>query len=294
VYVAGLNDSITEGFRDAIKVITLKGWTIKKRISLFFRWLRSWRLGAIEKRLLTPFDLILVQSKKDQQVLDRISNGSLDRVMILSNGVDKRLFSISQDGEKNNILFVGSLKGYSPLVELIVTDVWPSVKELYPDATFTIVGRGATKSLLNCVSNKEGIEYIPFVRDIEDIYRNRTLAILPVRKSSGLINKVVESMAAGIPVVGDEGSFNALPGFQDGVHGIVANDVETMKIAVLKLLGHKATRLKIASSANRLIHEYFSWDDRISAIQESLYKLKQGPGVIGNIREDDTAISSLD
>ena len=273
IYVAGLNDSLTEGFRGAIYVMMLKGWTIRLRISLFFRWLRSWKLGPIEKKLLAPFDLILVQSAKDEGVLQRVSNGSLDKITILSNGVDQRLFSISQPGDQKNILFVGSLSGYSPLVELIIKKIWPFITERYSDATFTIIGRGASETLLKCISEDSSIQHIQFVDELESIYRNRMLAILPVRKSSGLINKVVESMASGIAVVGDSGSFNAIPEFEDGVHGIIADDVEDMKNAVIKLLSDDDLRVRIAKSANELVRKHFSWDDRVSAVEERLQYL---------------------
>ena len=273
VYVAGLNDSLTEGFRGAIRVIALRGWSPRERVSLFSRWLRSWRLGAIEKKLLAPFDLILVQSIKDQQVLDRISDRCSKKILVLSNGVDHRLFSTTQSAQKKDLLFVGSLRGYSPLVEWILTKVWSAIRERHVDATMTIVGRDASESLLKRVKEDHQITYIPFVEDIQDIYRDRMLAILPVRKTSGLINKVVESMAAGVPVVGDSGSFNAIPGFKDGVHGIVANDANEMAGTVLRLLEDDNARTKMASAAKELVHKYFAWEDRIAVVNQSLETL---------------------
>jgi glycosyltransferase involved in cell wall biosynthesis len=80
-------------------------------------------------------------------------------------------------------------------------------------------------------------------------------------------------MAAGIPVVGDSGSFNAIPGFQDGVHGIVANDAESMTGAVLRLLGDDKARTEMAAAANTLVREHFSWEDRITAVAHKLQML---------------------
>jgi glycosyltransferase involved in cell wall biosynthesis len=278
IYVAGLNDSLTEGFRGAIRLIGLRGWSIRDRISLFFRWLRSWRLGSIEKKLLAPFDLILVQSARDEQMVRRVSGGSADRIMVLSNGVDGKLFAISQGTRNKDLLFVGSLRGYSPLVEWILMKVWPTVRERHADATFTIIGRDASRSLLRVINGDQRIRYVPFVQDLEDIYKDRMISILPVRKSSGLINKVVESMAAGLPVVGDAGSFNALPGFEDGTHGIVAGDSERMTQAVLRLLDDESARTEMAAAAKKLIKANFAWQDRIRMVEERLHSWVQRRG----------------
>jgi len=268
IYVAGLNDSIKETFRGAIMQAALPGLTLMERLVLVSRWLRSLRFGPIEKRLLAPYDIIMVQSAKDQHVLDRISGSRSDRIMILPNGVDSSLFFTKHPPViKRDLLFVGSLGAYGALVEWIITNVWPAVRKRFPDTTMTIVGRGAPASLMKRIRDDDRITYIPFIEKLQDVYRGRMISVLPVRKGSGLINKVVESMAAGVPVVGDQGSFNAIPGFKTGVHGIVANDATQMASAIIRLIDSEHERTSMSTAARELVSRNFTWESRTSAIE---------------------------
>ncbi len=276
VYVAGINDAITGVFRGAIRNVWLVGLTPLARILLVVKWLRSWRIGAIENRLLEQYDFIPVQSEADKKMLEKISGGGLtDKVMILPNGVDSSLFSVSSERNRKDLLFVGSLQGYGPIVEWLMAHVWPAVSERYPDATMTIVGRGASERLKNRIVGARGVSYIPFLEDLRDVYRGRMVAILPVRKSWGLINKVIESMAAGVPVVGDAGSFNSIPDFQDGAHGIVARDAESLAQAVTSLIDDEKKRTEMADAARNLVRKHFAWKDRIDKVEQRIQKLSK-------------------
>ena len=96
----------------------------------------------------------------------------------------------------------------------------------------------------------------------------------PVFKGFGLINKVVESMAAGVPVVGTSGSFNGISEFNNGQHGIISNNVDSFIAETSKLLTNPKKRRDIANSARALVRKNFSWEDRISAILKKIEKIK--------------------
>lgn len=274
VYVAGINDAITGVFRGAMRNVGLAGLTVMARILLVIKWLRSWRIGAIENRLLQQYDFIPIQSAADKKMLEKISGGALaSKIMVLPNGVDSGLFSVSAEKSGKNLVFVGSLRGYGPIVEWLVAHVWPAVSERYPDATMTIIGRGASERLRHCIENAPGVSHVPFLEDLQDVYRNRMVAVLPVRKSWGLINKVIESMAAGVPVVGDAGSFNSIPDFQDHVHGIIASDAGSMAREVTALLDDEKKRAELAGAARSLVRKHFAWKDRIDRAEQRILEL---------------------
>jgi len=100
------------------------------------------RAGPIETRVLRGYDIILVQSDEDSRSLSRVSAGELDpKVMVLSNGVAPELFESEITIDNKNLLFVGSLYGYSRLVVWLLDDVWPGIKARHPDAAFYIIGK---------------------------------------------------------------------------------------------------------------------------------------------------------
>ena len=97
----------------------------------------------------------------------------------------------------------------------------------------------------------------------------------PVFKGYGLINKVVESMAAGVPVIGTADSFNGMPDFANGRHGIVVNNADSFIEESLKLLGNPMKRKDIAFAARALVRDKFSWDDRIETLVKRIELIKR-------------------
>jgi len=269
--VAGLNDCITSVFKQSRKQMLLKGGKPQERLFLFTKWLRSFRAGSLEKRILKHYDLILVQSNRDLENLIKISHGKLEsKVMVLPNGVAASLFQNKLACSNKEILFVGSLRGYSRIVEWLLAEVWPSVKSTHPDATFHIVGQGASSSLRDKIKSQPGVRHTEYLINIIDVYKNRAVAVSPVFKNYGVINKVIEAMAAGVPVVANKGSFNSIPGFVNGKHGLVANDAMSMVNAINKLLYSVELRTSIGKQARNLISNHFNWDPKVQKIHRKL------------------------
>ena len=98
--------------------------------------------------------------------------------------------------------------------------------------------------------------------------------LAPVFKGYGLINKVLESMAAGVPVVGSADSFNGISEFTNGQHGIIADDAESFVAETLRLLANPIRGREIAYSARALVKKRFSWEDRIGTIERRIELIK--------------------
>lgn len=278
IAVVGLNDCITAVFKQARHQVLLSGGTLKDRIRFLIKWIRSFRAGAIEARLLRSYDVILVQSSSDREYLERISRRNLaDRILITPNGVESSLFDNAYDSESRELLFVGSLRGYSRIVEWLLLDVWPAVHDKHPDAVFHIVGKGASPALKELIATRPGVKHTEYVPNITEIYRDKAVSVSPVFKDYGLINKVVESMAAGVPIIADEGSFGCVPDFVDGTHGIVANDARSMIDAIDRLLDSRELRLSISRNARSLAQRHFVWEERIDAMHARILSLLEGP-----------------
>jgi hypothetical protein len=80
-------------------------------------------------------------------------------------------------------------------------------------------------------------------------------------------------MAAGTLVIGDKTAFNAIPDFQDGVHGLVANTPEEF-IKKLGFAFDNSDRLiTMRRAARELIRKHFAWIDRFTALNNKLQVL---------------------
>lgn len=276
-YVAGINDCMTATMKYWGKNVTAPAVSPATRVSSALRWARSFRIAASERSLLGEFDVILVQTGTDRCWVEKISGGSLaDRILECSNGVDSRLFELPFSEAGTDVLFIGNLTGlYSVRLMSVISKVWPQIRENRPKTRLVVVGRNATPELRRLMAYDPRIIYHEFVEDLCEVYAEKAILLSPVFKDFGLINKVIESMAAGVAVVGDGGSFNGIPGFESNRHGIVVNNYSEMAEAVIDILNSRARRLSIAEEARSLVIKHFSWARRLEKIKDFLESHKR-------------------
>ncbi len=277
IYVSGHNDSLTALLKSLKKRTKMKGLDFKTKVLYFTSWLRSYGMGRIESKILSIYDLILLQSDLDKKWVDKISSGKLvKKTMVVSNGVNDKLFKLPIMNVGEEILFLGILNnGYGKSLEWLMNNVWPEIRKAHKDIILHVVGRGASDDLRSRMDMDNHITYTEYLPNICDVFKNKGVMLAPIFKGFGLINKVVESMAAGVPVIGTSDSFNGISEFSNGQHGIVANDADSFIEETLKIFAHQTKRRDIADSARALIKRNFSWDDRIRTIVKRIELIKR-------------------
>lgn len=270
--VAWINDSATAMMRSRLKNIAKPDLGVKKRLHLLSQWLRGLYMGRIEARCLEPMDLVYVQTHTERDWLLRISKGRLrERIRVVTNGVNDDLFKLPIQHHARTVLFFGNLSGiYADLARWLILHVWPRVRDVGSEVRLRIVGAGASEELLALMRRDSHIDYLPYISEIEDVFAGQGVMLAPVFKDYGVINKVLESMAAGIPVIGDRSAYHGIPGFVAGNHGIVANTAKTMAEEATGLLGDRERYVAIAHAARQLMRSGFSWDSRVSAVENDL------------------------
>jgi glycosyltransferase involved in cell wall biosynthesis len=276
IFVAGISDSATLVYRSKRKEVLKKGIGVRVRINNLFGWLRSFSMASTECKFLLRYQLVLVQTQVEVEFLSQISGNVIkDRLLLLSNGVNDTLFSLPLDTRSDKLLFLGVMTGaYRENMLWFLENVWPIIKQACPGIQFKIVGECSCPVLLRKMNNDADIQYRSYVADILSIFDGVAVMVSPVFKNYGLINKVVEAMAAGIVVVGDSGSFNGIPGFQPHVHGVVADRPQDMAEAVIHLLHSPLHRVEMSKRARELVRENFNWNGRIQTVRERLVQLK--------------------
>ena len=277
IYVSGMSDSNTAVLRSLGKRSIIKGLDFKTRVIYLIGWLRSWGVSRIEAKMLGMYDLILLQTDVDKKWIDKISAGKFaQKAIAVSNGVNNELFDLPIMTDGKDVLFLGSLSnGYSKSLEWLMNNVWPKLQKANKDSRLFVVGRGASNRLRMRMAKESHIIYREYIPNICNIFKNKIIMLSPVFKGYGLINKVIESMAAGVPVIGTADSFNGVTGFINGRHGIVVNDADSFVKETSKTIADPIKRKDIAHSARALIRENFSWEDRIKTILERIELIKR-------------------
>ncbi|MEM8947296.1 MAG: glycosyltransferase family 4 protein [Planctomycetota bacterium] len=237
---------------------------------------RSNLLAKSEMKMLMAYDYHFVQTEKEVEWIKQKGTAALHRRSVeMPNAVNDQLFSIPVQRETNSIVFVGVLSAlYAGRFEWFIHQVWRLVDRVENGLSLTAIGRGANEALRQSMAENE-VEYVEFVEDLSDIYREHDVLIAPIFKGFGLINKVVEAMAAGCVVVGDATAFNGIPEFVAGQHGFVADTAEEFQEILRNDLADPNRLNEMRQAARSLMEKHFRWSQRIKQIERTVLQTER-------------------
>lgn len=258
VRIAAVNDCTTAEYfhrgRGPGALASAKAWLDRRRCRF---------IAPIEARLLDDYEHVLLQTDVDRDLLTTLVSPRLaERVTLVPNGVIDSYFRL-RPADPHRVLFVAELSGeYAATAHWLAAEVWPQVAGLHPRAEFTLVGRGASPALRALLTRTPHARHVEYVDDLAGLYAGALIALSPVFKGFGLINKTLEAMASGLPVIGGAAAFNGIPGFRSGEHGIACASRSTAEFvaALRSLLPDPARRALLGDAARRLVDGRFRWD----------------------------------
>ena len=128
-----------------------------------------------------------------------------------------------------------------------MAEVLPQVRAAVPAFELTVVGANPPQALLDGAGGL-GIDVVGRVDDVLPHLHRAALSVVPLRAGSGSRLKILESMAAGVPVVSTTRGAEGLA-VEAGRHLVVADGAEDMARAVVDLLGDPARRGVLAAEA---------------------------------------------
>jgi len=217
-------------------------------------------LGRISRyeQTLEQFDCCLVCSSVDRDVL--LQRAPSAKIELLFNGIDLDYFSMNgaQRQTDYRVICTGNMSYFPNAdgVRYFVKEIFPAIKSEIPEAKFFVVGQDPPRKMLK-LSN-EDIIVTGFVQDIKEYYFQSTVAVAPIRFGAGTLNKILEPMALGIPVVATPVGVEGLP-VQHGCHLLVARDSKEFSRSVIRLLRDKKLRENLASNAQQLVRSLYGW-----------------------------------
>lgn len=203
------------------------------------------KMKTWEKISWTKASAITVVSEQDKE---KIGNAQ-----VVSNGVDIEEFAFRPkkiDPMRLRFLYVGNFRWMEnkDAAENIIKNYWPVIKKNYSNATLRIVGQGAPNG--------------PF-KSIQEELSKTDILLAPIRIGGGTKFKILEAMAAGVPVITT--SLGAA-GLDKTVLWIADTPSELDISAVLT----DKTKIK---KARELIEHVYNWDiiaQRLDTIWNSL------------------------
>jgi glycosyltransferase involved in cell wall biosynthesis len=216
------------------------------------------RTRRFEASAVRAYDRVLITSPIDAAAISELAPGVKPEV--ISNGVDADYFGeLPWRPQADTIIFSGIMR-YRANEEAAVRfcrDVLPAIRRRRPGAKLLIVGSAAGPRIRALA--KDGLVTVTgYVPDIRPFLAAAAVSVCPTSMGGGVQNKVLESMAAGIPVVASEVAARPL-GLKHRTHALVARDAAEMAELVSEVLEQKSMSRSLAEAGRAYASEHFSW-----------------------------------
>ncbi|MBN1504781.1 MAG: glycosyltransferase [Candidatus Eisenbacteria bacterium] len=225
------------------------------------------RIRAYETSLAGAFDECWVVSQAEADALREMS-GSAD-VRVIPNGVDLERFKPLDVRPSNIVTFVGHL-GVPHNVDAVLhfyDDIFRAVRRERPDCRFCVIGPALHPSLKRLKRDRQVI-VMGFVEDLNASLNRSSVFVAPLRYCAGLQNKVLEAMAAGVPVVATP-CVNEGLGAKDDEEIALASEPWEFAARVVTLMEDAPLQRYISANGRKFVEKNFAWrlaTDRIAEI----------------------------
>lgn len=218
---------------------------------------------VFEPLLYRKFDLLLAISEGDRQLLAPFFKSRPLLLLPLTPthvSVDAHDVALSPGF---NLLFVGAMYRDHNIsgVRWFLEDVWPRILEAEPQARFYVVGNGPPE-WLQALADGQHLFVTGFVDDLTPWYQAATLFVSPMLVAGGLLQKVMDAMAMGTPVVATSVCNHGI-GAEPGKHLLTANSAQEFAALTVDLLRNPAMRQRLAEAGQRFIRERYDSESAI-------------------------------
>ena len=225
-------------------------------------WLESVKLRRVERNLAAQFDLCTCTTAAELESLSAL--GTARMTGWFPNGVDTEFFHpASEPCDPDLVCFSGRMD-YFPnqqAVERFCEGVLPLIRERRPAARFVIVGAEPPPSIRR-LAERPGITVTGTVKDVRPHVQRAAVSVAPLDVARGTQNKILESMAMGVPVVCTPLAARGVDA-QPGLHLVTASGPRETAAAVLGLLDDPARRKDLAAMARQRVLSHHSWQSSL-------------------------------
>jgi polysaccharide biosynthesis protein PslH len=217
-------------------------------------------MREFEKRALREFDAHIVVSERDAERLRELNPDA--RIFVIENGVDTAFYSDAgarDESPERRIVFVGSMDYHANIDGAVnfAREVWPRLRERRPELVFTIVGKDPTPEVRD-LAQIPGVEVTGTVDDVRPFYREAIAAVVPLNVGGGSRLKILEAMAAGVPVVSTTLGAEGLE-VQHDENILIADTNEQLLETIISLVTIKARQNHLVVAGRALVSRRYDW-----------------------------------
>lgn len=219
-------------------------------------------LHRLEDTALSNFAAHTVVSDREREKL--VARAPSANIHVIANGVDSAAFAKSTtttepvNPARQTLLYVGSMDYHanSDAVLWFCREIWPQLSASLPTLDFKIVGRNPPPTVQALASDR--IIVTGTVDDVRPFYHQAFAVLVPLRVGGGTRLKILEAMAAGVPVISSRLGAEGID-VTDRHNILLADTAADMSAAVTALIRDCDLSARLCSAARTLVETKYDW-----------------------------------
>ncbi len=240
----------------------LKRWYVKQQ----------WRkFEAFERRVFQRATRVVAVTQDDAVILR--DQFGVERVEVVANGVDRTYYeNVTGRRIPDRFLYLGALDWRPNLdaLQVLLDRIFPAVLKEHPTATLCVVGRSPPEWLVQRARCTPGVELHADVPDVRPFLGDCGVLTVPLRIGGGSRLKILEALAAGLPVVATRVGAEGLC-LTPGQDLIVVEDAEAMTAALLDAIRNPGMMRAMAARGREVVRASYDWSglaDKLERVWE--------------------------
>jgi glycosyltransferase involved in cell wall biosynthesis len=217
-----------------------------------FETLKARRCERAAARAVTA---VTVPKHADAETFERLG---ARHVVVVPNGVDLDTIAHELPARGSHIAFVGYF-AWRPNVEAgleLCREILPRVRAHAPDASLSLIGGVAPAELGRYAD--ESVELTGAVPDVLPHLHRARVTVMPLRAGGGSRLKVLEALAAGVPVVATPFAVSGIE-VRHGTHALVAERPRDLAALALSVIADDELARRLSIEGRRLVEERYGW-----------------------------------
>jgi glycosyltransferase involved in cell wall biosynthesis len=181
-------------------------------------------------------------------------------IAVVPNAVDTDRLPRAEPPSGGPVLVYPAAFGYPPnrtAVRWLLDEIFPALLGARPDARLVLVGSEPTEDMLAAAAREPRIEVTGAVPDTAPFFGSATVVPVPLREGGGTRFKVLEALAAGVPVVSTAKGVEGLE-LSPGEDYLPAETTSEFVEAISGLAGDVSMRSAFAERGRTTVERRFS------------------------------------
>jgi glycosyltransferase involved in cell wall biosynthesis len=220
-----------------------------------YAWLQARRMRRTEAELCGRMDLILAMHDEEASAIRVFTPGvPVEAVPVGASFITDLRRPLATEP---TLLLIGSFdrEPNAEGAKRFLEEGWPIVRARVPGARLRIIGRQIPAALAE-LARLMGAEPVGFVPDLAGEFARAWALVIPIWVGAGVRVKMVEAIAAGVPVVSTPLGAEGLS-LEPGRHFVIGDTGAELGRGAADLLGQPARAAQLAADAHAFMRECY-------------------------------------